>query len=94
MSNAKKDVKKVTHAVQQITAEKLNITQAVDVKAALAGKIAGVQINGQAGSKLGSTGKIRLRGALSLSADKDPLYVLDGVYVDANSVDMENIALS
>lgn len=88
----KKDVKKVTHAVQQITAEKLNITQAVDVKAALAGKIAGVQINGQAGSKLGSTGKIRLRGALSLSADKDPLYVLDGVYVDANSVDMENIA--
>ena len=31
--------------------------QNVDVKSAIAGKVAGVQINGQTGSKLGQTGK-------------------------------------
>jgi TonB-linked SusC/RagA family outer membrane protein len=88
----KKEVKALPYAAQTVKAEQLNITQSVDVKGALAGKIAGIQINGQAGSKIGATGKIRIRGAISLTGDDDALYVLDGIAVDPNSVDMDNIA--
>jgi TonB-linked SusC/RagA family outer membrane protein len=88
----KREVKALPYAAQTVKAEQLNVTQTVDVKGALAGKVAGIQINGQAGSKLGSTGKIRIRGAISLTGDDDALYVLDGIAVDPNSVDMDNIA--
>jgi TonB-linked SusC/RagA family outer membrane protein len=87
----KKAEKALPYAAQTVKAAELNITQSVDVKGALAGKVAGIQINGQAGSKIGSTGKIRIRGAISLTGDDDALYVLDGVAVDANSVDMDNV---
>jgi TonB-linked SusC/RagA family outer membrane protein len=88
----KQSVKSLPYAAQTVKAEQLNITQAVDVKGALAGKVAGIQINGQAGAKLGSTGKIRIRGAISLTEDNDALYVLDGIAVDPNNIDMDNIA--
>ncbi len=83
----------LTYATQKVDAEVLNITQDANIKTALAGKIAGVQVNGQAGSKLGQFGKIRIRGAISLTTDNDPLYVVDGVPTeDPNDIDMENVA--
>ena len=83
----------ITYATQTVEAETLNITQDTNIKSALAGKVAGVQINGQAGSKLGQFGKIRIRGAISLTTDNDPLYVVDGVPTpDPNDIDMENVA--
>ncbi|PRY06039.1 TonB-linked SusC/RagA family outer membrane protein [Pontibacter ummariensis] len=82
----------VTYASQEVEAKDLNITQGVNVKDALAGKVAGVQINGQAGSKLGQFGKIRIRGAISLTSDSDPLYIVDGVPTpDPNEIDMNNV---
>ncbi|MAU16275.1 MAG: hypothetical protein CMH46_12145 [Muricauda sp.] len=87
-----RESKTLTYAVQEIKQEQLNITQDANIKAALAGKIAGVQINGQAGSKLGQSGKIRIRGAISLTSDNDALYVVDGIPgIDPNNIDMENI---
>ncbi|MEJ8803607.1 SusC/RagA family TonB-linked outer membrane protein [Pontibacter sp. H249] len=87
-----REARTVTYATQQVEAKDLNITQNVNIKDALAGKVAGVQINGQAGSKLGQFGKIRIRGAISLTSDSDPLYIVDGVPVlDPNDVDMENV---
>ena len=88
----KQSVKALPYAAQTVKAEQLNVTQTVDVKGALAGKVAGIQINGQAGAKLGSTGKIRIRGAISLTEDSDALYVLDGVAVDPNNIDIDNVA--
>ncbi len=82
----------LSYASQEINTDQLNITQDSNLKTALAGKVAGVQINGQAGSKLGQFGKIRIRGAISLTTDNDPLYVVDGVPTDPNSVDMDNVA--
>jgi TonB-linked SusC/RagA family outer membrane protein len=83
----------VTYATQTVEAEALNITQDTNIKTALAGKVAGVQINGQAGSKLGQAGKIRIRGAISLTTDNDPLYVVDGVPTsNPNDIDMDNVA--
>ena len=88
----KREVKTLSYAAQEIKAEELNITSGTNVKSAIAGKVAGVQIVGQAGSKLGQAGKIRIRGAISLTADADPLYIVDGVPSNPNNVDMENVA--
>ncbi|WP_158973812.1 SusC/RagA family TonB-linked outer membrane protein [Cellulophaga sp. L1A9] len=88
----KRESKTLSYASQVVNAEQLNITQDANLKTALAGKVAGVQIQGQAGSKLGQSGKIRIRGAISLTADEDPLYVVDGVPADPNSIDMDNVA--
>lgn len=84
----------VTFATQTVDAEKLNVTQDINVKTGLAGKVAGVQIAGQAGSKLGDFGSIRIRGAISLTNElAEPLYVVDGVPVnDPNAIDMNNVA--
>jgi TonB-linked SusC/RagA family outer membrane protein len=88
----KSSTKKVTYAVQEIKAQDLNVTQNNDVKASLAGKIAGVQNVGQAGSKLGDSGRLRLRGAMSVKGtDNDALYVIDGVISSSENVDPENI---
>ena len=87
----KREEKSLPYATQMVKAKDLNVVQNVDVKSAIAGKVAGVQINGQAGSKLGQTGKLRLRGAVSMLSDEDPIYVLDGVIVDPNTIDMDNV---
>lgn len=84
--------KALPYAAQDVDAEQLNITNDANIKSAIAGKVAGVQISGQAGSKLGASGKIRIRGAISLTSDADPLYVIDGVPTsDPNAVDMQNV---
>ena len=84
--------KTLSYAAQDVDGEQLNISGDSNIKNAIAGKVAGVQIVGQAGSKLGSTGKIRIRGAISLTSDADPLYVIDGIPTsDPNSVDMNNV---
>jgi TonB-linked SusC/RagA family outer membrane protein len=90
--NEKRETKTLPYASQEVKAKSLNITQDANIKNALAGKVAGVQVVGQAGSKLGAFGKIRVRGALSLTNDNDPLYIIDGVPgVDPNDIDMENV---
>jgi TonB-dependent SusC/RagA subfamily outer membrane receptor len=87
-----REVKTLPYSSQEIKAKNLNVTSNIDMKNALAGKVAGVAVQGQAGSKLGQFGKIRVRGAISLSNDNDPLYVVDGVPVtDPNDIDMENV---
>lgn len=87
----KRDEKTLTYASQTVKSKDLNLTQNVDVKNSIVGKVAGVQINAQAGSKLGETGKLRIRQVVSLLSDADPIYVLDGVIVDPNSIDMDII---
>ncbi|GHN00474.1 SusC/RagA family TonB-linked outer membrane protein [Cytophagales bacterium WSM2-2] len=86
--NIKQEVKTLSYATQQINADKLTMARANNITDALAGKVAGVQIRSQAGSKLGSNTDIRIRGAGSLN-DGNPLYVLDGTPI-ANPIDINN----
>ena len=83
----------ISFASQEVSAEDLTIAQSTNIKNSIAGKISGVQLVGQAGSKLGSFGNIRIRGAISLTDDlSEPLYVVDGVPVsNPNMVDMDNV---
>ncbi|QLE01266.1 TonB-dependent receptor [Galbibacter sp. BG1] len=63
---------------------------------ALNGKVAGVQVIESSGSP-GSGVSVRIRGANSLSASNDPLYVIDGVQVNnteaLNPYDIESISI-
>ncbi len=83
----------VSFSTQEVSEDQLNVTQNANIKTGLAGKVSGVQMVGQAGSKLGSFGSIRIRGAISLTNDlAEPLYVVDGVPVDdPNIVDMNTV---
>ncbi len=55
------------------------------VDAQLQGKIPGVQISSATGIP-GERVNIRVRGATSLNASNDPLYVVDGVFINNNSL--------
>lgn len=52
----------------------------------LQGKISGAQVV-NSGSSLGSSTRIVLRGVSSLSGDNQPLFVVDGVYIDNSNFD-------
>ena len=87
----KRDAKSLPFSSQPIKAKDLQKARESNVANALAGKIAGVQVRSQAGSKLGSNGSIRIRGAIGLS-DRDALYVLDGIAgININDVNMDNV---
>lgn len=86
----KRSQKSVSYSIQQIDAEKLTQTRETNISTALAGKIAGVQIQGQSGAKIGMGAVIRLRGAGSLM-DKNPLFVLDGTPIDPDDINMDDV---
>lgn len=83
-----------TFATATVGSDELTVAPNSNVKTALAGKVAGVSFRGQAGSKLGSYGDVRIRGEVSLTnASSDPLYIVDGVPVrEPSMIDMSNIA--
>jgi TonB-dependent starch-binding outer membrane protein SusC len=53
--------------------------------AQLQGKVSGVQISSNTGVP-GEAVNVRVRGATSINADNDPLYVVDGVFINSNSL--------
>jgi TonB-dependent starch-binding outer membrane protein SusC len=55
------------------------------IDAHLEGKVSGVQISSPTGVP-GETVNIRVLGVTSINADNDPLYVIDGVLVNSNSL--------
>ena len=57
------------------------VTSAQDM---IQGKIAGVNVNSSSGAP-GDGAQIRIRGGASLNANNDPLIVIDGMAMDANS---------
>jgi TonB-linked SusC/RagA family outer membrane protein len=72
----------VTGSVVRVTAKEVNNTPVTSFESALQGRAAGVQVQQQSG-KLGQGINIRIRGASSVSAGNEPLYVIDGIPVIA-----------
>ncbi|MRX68339.1 TonB-linked outer membrane protein, SusC/RagA family [Flavobacterium resistens] len=68
----------VTGSVSSIKGDVIREVPAANVTQALQGRLAGVQMN-QTSSKPGAEMQIRIRGTRSLTADNNPLVVLDGV---------------
>ncbi|RQO32010.1 SusC/RagA family TonB-linked outer membrane protein [Taibaiella sp. KBW10] len=74
----KRSEKSLGYATQQVSKEQLENARANNVVDALAGKVAGVRVNGQSGG-VGGSSKIIIRGASSFSGSSQPLFVIDGV---------------
>jgi len=51
----------------------------------LQGKVSGLQISASTGVP-GEATTVRLRGATSINADNSPLYIVDGVFINSNSL--------
>jgi TonB-dependent starch-binding outer membrane protein SusC len=77
--------KNLANAVAVIGAKELNgIAPAQTFDAALEGKISGAYINANSGAPGGGI-SVKLRGVTSVYGNTQPLYVVDGVYVDNSS---------
>ena len=73
-----REKKSLGYAIQEVGAEELTKAGQISVTGALSGKVAGVQVN-QFGGSVGASSRISVRGNSSLSADQQPLIVVDGV---------------
>lgn len=86
-----------TGSAAVMKAEKLEKRQVSNVSQALAGAVAGVQIQ-SANGQPGESATIRVRGVGSINADSKPLYVVDGVPFDGdlssiNTADIESMTV-
>ncbi|GAA3642968.1 TonB-dependent receptor [Flavivirga jejuensis] len=74
------------------TVEGLDIAQSgsVDITAGLSGKLAGIQVTQNSGDPAGGI-SVRLRSASTVNGSSDPLYIIDGVFVNNNSTNVLNV---
>jgi len=75
----------VSGSITKVDTKGLAETPTVSFESAIQGKTAGVFIE-QASGKLGESVKMRIRGSSSVSADNQPLYVVDGVPITADNL--------
>jgi TonB-linked SusC/RagA family outer membrane protein len=76
-----KERRKLIGSVAKVNAAEIKQIPVASVDAQLQGKAAGVLVNSQSGIP-GQSVVVRVRGATSLNAGNDPLYVVDGVFVN------------
>ena len=75
----------LTGSVQRVGSDDFNRAAVVNPQEVIAGKIPGVQVSSNDGAPGGGP-TIRIRGATSVNASSDPLFVIDGVPVDNEGV--------
>ena len=81
----------LTGAVAKVSSDKLAERPIADAATALQGQMAGVEVRSTSGQP-GQDTQIRVRGAASIHANSDPLYVVDGVATDnLNSINPNDI---
>ena len=74
-----------TGSVETVKAEDIEKKNPSDITKALAGEVAGVQVVTSSGQP-GTVASIRIRGIGSINAGSAPLYVVDGIPLDAGSI--------
>ncbi|HEY0177143.1 MAG TPA: carboxypeptidase-like regulatory domain-containing protein, partial [Pedobacter sp.] len=77
--------KSLTGSVATISVDEVKDKPVATFEQQLQGKAAGLQISASTGIP-GDGMFIRVRGTTSINASNDPLYVIDGVYVNSNSL--------
>ncbi len=87
-TRAKQDV---TGSVVKVTSKDISNTPVTSFETAMQGRAAGVYVQQQNG-KLGQGINIRIRGASSVSAGNEPLYVVDGIPVVSGSLSTNGAA--
>jgi TonB-dependent SusC/RagA subfamily outer membrane receptor len=82
----------LTGSVGKVDADQLAERQIASVNQALAGKVAGVQVQTNSGRPGGRT-NIRVRGFSSINTGNNPLYVVDGVQLPQGSQSLGTTAI-
>jgi len=77
--------KSLVGSISKIKAQETKHIPVASFDAQLQGKAAGVQINTFSGTP-GESVKVQVRGTASINASNDPLYVVDGVFVNNNTL--------
>ncbi len=78
------------YSVGVVSGNNLTLAKSNDVSSSLAGKVAGIQLQGSPSSTFDNA-SIVVRGANALSI-QNPLYVVDGTVTDQQNVIMDNVA--
>ena len=81
-----REQRSVGYAAQSVNTEDMTRNRESNFINSLQGKIAGVSIN-RSSSSVGSSSSIVLRGASSLTGNNQPLFIVDGVYIDNSNFD-------
>ena len=76
-----RDRKALGYEVSEVKGEALTKAKETNVANSLAGRVAGLVVEGTAGGASGST-RVMLRGATEMTGNNQPLYVIDGVPMD------------
>jgi ferric enterobactin receptor len=87
----KKSKRELGYTAQEVKGEDIAQTQRDNWINALAGRVAGANITPTAGAP-GSSTSIVLRGAISIGNSNSPLFVVDGVPYDNQTMNQENLA--
>ncbi|MFD2512926.1 SusC/RagA family TonB-linked outer membrane protein [Pontibacter locisalis] len=77
------DVKKITGAVATVGAKEIEQVPIATFDQILQGRAPGLQVSAGSGQP-GATARVRIRGNGSINSSNDPLYIMDGVPIDAN----------
>jgi TonB-linked SusC/RagA family outer membrane protein len=77
----KRNTKALGYSVTQVGGESVSQVKSTSALQALQGKIAGVQVTGNATGAKGST-RVIIRGNSSLTGNNMPLYIVDGIPID------------
>lgn len=80
-SQAKREI---TGAISSIRADEVSGAMATSLDGAMQGRMSGVNVQSQVGVP-GAGIRVRVRGAGSISAGNDPLYVLDGIVINTTA---------
>ncbi len=75
---AQRNTRTLGYSVQQLEGRDIQEAKEVNYINALQGKLAGVQISGNAGS-MGGSAKVVIRGIKSISGDNNAMFIVDGV---------------
>jgi len=80
----KRDRKALGYEVGEVKGDELTKAKETNVANGLAGRVAGLVVEGTASGASGST-RVMLRGATEITGNNQPLYVIDGVPMDNTS---------
>lgn len=86
----KKDKKLLTYSVQEVKGDEIAQTRRDNFLNSLAGRVPGATITSTSGMP-GSSSTIILRGATSIGGNNQPLFVVDGVPYDNQTLNQESL---
>lgn len=82
--------KQLGNAISTVQADELTIGGARGIDQALSGKITGAQVTQNSGNPAGGI-SVTLRGNSTVLGSSDPLYIIDGVFIDNSSPELVDL---